>query len=210
LARFLDPRGGPVLAEREEMPDNRGIVLVVDDDQDWIEMMSDFLAEEGYSVVVAADGVAALNALSQTNPFAVVTDIQMPIMDGRQLLSRIHEQDARVPVIVISGEIIQSHDTSLEGAFQVIRKPVPARDLLAALSAAKTHRADHLPLHKLWAAAGSAARAQASPVPLPRWEALRRLAASLRSSVSAPQLVMFTLALASSVVLFKLCRTRLS
>jgi CheY-like chemotaxis protein len=192
------------------MPDNRGIVLVVDDDEDWIEMMADFLAEEGYSVVVAADGLAAMDVLSQTSPFAVVTDIRMPVMDGRELLWRIHAQDARVPVIVVSGETIRSDDTSLAEAFQVIRKPVPVQDLLAALSAAKTHRAEHLPLQKLWAAAGSAARAKAPRAPLPRWGAVRRLAASLRASVSAPQLVMFTLALASSVVLFKLCRTRLS
>jgi CheY-like chemotaxis protein len=192
------------------MPDNRGIVLVVDDDKDWIEMIADFLAEEGYSVVVASDGLEALIALSQTNPFAVVTDIQMPLMDGRQLLGRIHAQDARVPVIVVSGETIQSHDTSLAEAFQIIRKPVPVQDLLSALSAAKTHRAEHLPLQKLWAAAGTTTRAQAPHGPAPRWGAVRRLAASLRSSVSAPQLVMLTLALASSVVLFKLCRTRLS
>jgi CheY-like chemotaxis protein len=189
------------------MPDSRGIVLVVDDDEDWIAMISDFLAEEGYSVVVAADGLAAMDVLSQTNPFSVVTDIQMPFMDGRQLLSRIHARDARVPVIVVSGEKIQSQDTSLAEAFQVIGKPVPVQDLLCALAAAKAHRADHLPLQKLWAAAGAAPRAQA---PLPRWGAVRRLAASLRSSVSAPQLVMFTLAFASSVILFKLCRTRLT
>jgi CheY-like chemotaxis protein len=135
---------------------SRGRVLVVDDDPDWVESIADFLREEGYSVLVADNGLAAMETLTRTHPLAVVTDLAMPGMDGRQLLVGVHEQDGHVPVIVVSAERITGHDPSLEGAFRIMRKPVAAEDLLTALSDASAHRVDHLPLHKLWDAAGAA------------------------------------------------------
>ena len=170
------------------------MVLVVDDDDEWVETLSDFLLEEGYAVVGAPNGLVALETLSRTQPFAVVTDIQMPVMDGRQLLVRVHAQDARVPVIVVTAEHVQDHDASLEGAFRVIRKPVPVEDLLSALETAK---ADLPPK-------------RARGVAQPRWDNLRRLGSSIWSSASAVQLVMLTIALASSFAVFKHWRGKLS
>ncbi len=188
------------------MPDVRGIVLVVDDDDDWLQALTDFLAEEGYSVVGAPDGLAALEMLSQMQPFAVVTDIHMPIMGGRQLLANIRARDARVPVIVVTAEHVPDHDASLEDAFRVIRKPVRVEDLLSALEAARAHRAAHLPLQKLWLAAGAAPRARAARTP---WDKLRRLGSSICSS-SAVQVVMLTIVLASSFSLLKHWRGKLA
>ena len=192
------------------MPDCHGMVLVVDDAREWIEAISDFLEEDGYSVVAVPDGAAALETLSRMQPFAVVTDIQMPVMDGRQLLVRVHDRDAHVPVIVVTAEHIQDHDATLEGAFRVIQKPVPVEDLLTALVAAKAHRAGHLPLQKLWRAAGAVSRTHGRRVSRPRWERLRRLGSSVLSSATAGRAIMLTLALVSSVVLFKLCRGKLA
>ena len=135
------------------MPDSSGMVLVVDDDEDWLETITDFLAEEGYSVVAVPDAASALETLLRLQPFAVVTDLEMPSMDGRQLLAGIHERDAHVPVIVVTGTHRRDVDPSLESAFRVIRKPVPVEDLLSALTAARAYRAAHLPLRRLWSVA---------------------------------------------------------
>jgi CheY-like chemotaxis protein len=119
------------------MPDGRAKVLVVDDDEVWVDTISDFLSEEGYSVVGALNGFAALETLSKMQPVAVVTDIQMPMMDGWQLLARVHAQDAGMPVIVVTAQKVVGRDAIRAGAFRVIRKPVPVEVLLAALEAAK-------------------------------------------------------------------------
>jgi CheY-like chemotaxis protein len=188
------------------MPEVSGMVLVVDDDEDWVETISDFLAEEGYSVVGAPNGPAALETLPQIQPFAVVTDIHMPVMDGRQLLASVHALDARVPVIVVTAEHVPDHDASLEHAFRVIRKPVPVQDLLSALEAARAHRAAHLPLQKLWLAAGTASRPRAAWT---YWDKLRGLGSSIRSSSSAMHVFMLTVVLASSFSLVKHWRGKL-
>src|ERR1022692_2233306 len=122
----------------------RGRVLIVDDDQNWIESLTDFLVEEGYSVTAAPNGLAALKQLSRMAPLVVITDVEMPIMDGRQFLVKVREQNGRTPVIVVTGEGVQrDDDTSLAGAFRIIRKPVPVEDLLSAISEAAAHRVVH-------------------------------------------------------------------
>jgi DNA-binding NtrC family response regulator len=192
------------------MPEVHGTVLLVDDDDEWMEAISDFLLEEGYAVVGAPNGLAALETLSRMQPFAVVTDIRMPFMDGRQLLVEVHAHDARVPVIVVTAEQVQDQDASLEGAFRVIRKPVPLEEFLSALEAARAHRAAHLPLQKLWRTARVAAPARDRDVVRSRWRSLRTLGFSIWSSTSPMHVVMLTVALASSFALFKQWRGKLS
>jgi CheY-like chemotaxis protein len=181
------------------MVHSRGKVLIVDDDQEWIEALTDFLVEEGYSVTSAPNGLAALQKLSQTDPLVVITDVEMPIMDGRQLLVRVHEENGRMPVIVVTAERAQrDNDAGLAGAFRIIRKPVPVQDLLAALSEAAAHRVAHLPLQKLWRAAGAVSHSCRKRVSRIRWPAIRRV---VTSASAAPIVVL--LLLASSFVLYK-------
>jgi CheY-like chemotaxis protein len=153
--------------------------------------LTDFLVEEGYSVTSAPNGLAALQKLSQMDPLVVITDVEMPIMDGRQLLLRIHEENGRMPVIVVTGERNQpAKDAGLAGAFRIIRKPVPVQDLLAALSEAAAHRVVHLPLQKLWRAAGAVSRSCAKRVSRSRWPAVRRV---VTSASAAPVIVLLLL-----------------
>jgi CheY-like chemotaxis protein len=180
------------------MLQRRGRVLVVDDDQEWVESLTDFLVEEGYTVTAAPNGLAALKKLSAVEHLVVITDIEMPIMDGRQLLVRAREQNGRIPVIVVTGERIQRGDAGLAGAFRIIRKPVPVEDLLAALTEAAAHRVFHLPLQKLWLAAGAVLHPRAKRASRSRWGALRRVV----SSASAAPIVVLIL-LASSLALLK-------
>jgi DNA-binding NtrC family response regulator len=178
----------------------RGRILIVDDDPDWVEAITDFLEEEGYSVAVAENGLAAMEILGHMQPLVVVTDIQMPVMDGRQLLFRIRARDERVPVIVVSGERARAGagDAELPGAFRVMPKPVQVEELLTAIAAAGARRKEHLPLEKLWRAAAHSTKRRHGA-----WREFRR-APFVMSAVASAVLI---LALASA---YAVNRRRLS
>lgn len=189
---------GTILAVTQGMVHSRGRVLVVDDDRDWREALTDFLVEEGYSVTAAPNGLAGLQELSQMNPLAVITDVEMPIMDGRQLLVRVHEENGRMPVIVVTGERgRRDKDAGLTGAFRIMRKPVLVEELLAALAEAAAHRAFHLPLQKIWRAAGALSHSCRKRVSRLRWPAIRRV---VTSGAAAPVLVLLLLASSFALV----------
>jgi two-component system, OmpR family, response regulator len=182
---------------------SRGRVLIVDDDPDWVEVLSDFLVEEGYSVTTAPNGVAALESLSRLEPLVVITDVGMPMMDGRQLLARVHEQNVRIPVIVVTGEHAPGKDARLAGALRIIRKPVPVNHLLSAIAEAVAHRVVHLPLQKLWRAAGAVSRMPKRRVARSRWSAIRR---AVTPAAAAPFVALILLA--ASLALLKHRRNR--
>src|SRR5580698_28336 len=95
---------------------SQGRVLIVDDDPEWVDALTDFLVEEGYLVTSASNGAAALETLSRIQPLVLITDVAMPIMDGRQLLAKVREQNGRIPVIVVTGERSPGDDARLAGA----------------------------------------------------------------------------------------------
>jgi CheY-like chemotaxis protein len=177
---------------------SRGTVLIVDDDPDWIDALTDFLVEEGYAVTSAPDGLAALETLSRMQPLVMITDVRMPMMDGRQLLAKVHEHDGRIPVIVVTAERSPGSDPGLAGALRIICKPVPVNHLLSAIAEATAHRVVHLPLEKLWRAAGALPRRPRHRVSRSPWRALPRfMTPAWAASVAA------VILLASSLALFK-------
>ena len=189
---------GTNLAMRIGMIGNRGRVLIVDDDPDWVDALTDFLVEEGYCVTSAPNGLAALETLSRMQPLVLITDVGMPTMDGRQLLAKVREQNVRIPVIVVTGEHAPGEDAGLVGALRIIRKPVPVNQLLSAIAEAVAHRVVHLPLQKLWRAAGAVRRPPRHRVSRSPWSAIRRF---MTPAWAAP--VVAVIVLASSLALFK-------
>ena len=79
-------------------------ILVVDDEQSIVEVLTDVLEYAGYRVLSAANGQAALTCLEQTPVDLVLSDVMMPQMDGRTLCQRIQTNPAhrRLPVILMS------------------------------------------------------------------------------------------------------------
>jgi DNA-binding NtrC family response regulator len=102
-------------------------VLVVDDEAAQRVLLQRLLRASGHETETAADGAAALEII-QTRPVdVVVTDVRMPRMDGRELLRRVRELDARLPVIVMTAyaELRDAVDlVSREGASYYIEKPI--------------------------------------------------------------------------------------
>src|SRR5438270_2737746 len=78
-------------------------LLVVDDEKDIRELTSTLLADEGYEILTAEDGVQALELLSQFRADLVITDLQMPRMSGFELVKIMHQRFPELPVVVISG-----------------------------------------------------------------------------------------------------------
>ncbi len=120
-AKSAAQRGNPA---RDAFKTGHGAtVLVVDDDDDTRATFSDILRDEGYRVLAAPNGKAALEMVVQNpRPDVVLLDLSMPVMNGREFLAAVRS-DARLaslPVIVLSADIEQTP----KGALHAIRKPV--------------------------------------------------------------------------------------
>ena len=91
-------------------------VLVVDDDQKVLALLSELIENEGYEVVGAADGKRALELVYSFEPDVVISDVVMPIVDGFELCRQLKQNSrtAGIPVLLISGQRNALED-SIEG-----------------------------------------------------------------------------------------------
>jgi two-component system C4-dicarboxylate transport response regulator DctD len=115
-------------------------VLLVDDDDDWRALMAELLAEAGLSVTTASDGRDALQSWRRTRAEVVVTDVEMPRMNGCELLAALHSIDSNLPGIVLTAEDLSGAAPSCAGAFRVIRKPALTDAVVSAVSDALLER----------------------------------------------------------------------
>lgn len=79
-------------------------LLIVDDDFPTREMLGAFFRAKGYLVVLAENGEEALHLLGEEKIDLVISDYQMPGMDGKELVGRIHGSHPFLPVILITGQ----------------------------------------------------------------------------------------------------------
>jgi two-component system response regulator MprA len=114
-------------------------VLVVDDDRDIRDVLTDALEAEGYRVVTAADGQEALDWLRRgvARPCVILLDLMMPRLDGIQFRTEtLNDPELAVlPVVVLSADpsiVNTAKSLNFAGA---LRKPVPLEALLAAVHA---------------------------------------------------------------------------
>jgi len=96
-------------------------ILVVDDEEFIRELYRDELVEEGYQVELAEDGAEALAKMGTFRPDLVTLDVKMPGLDGIEVLRRIREKDASVPVLLVTafGEFRQDFNTWASDAYIV-------------------------------------------------------------------------------------------
>ena len=111
-------------------------IMAVDDEQTIRTLLERTLESEGYEVISAADGISALAMMEKREPDLVILDINMPGLDGFQVLERIR-QHSNVPVIMLTGigEVTALGSALSLGADDYVRKPFNIRELLARIRA---------------------------------------------------------------------------
>jgi len=89
-------------ADRDAVPS--APILVVDDDAKIVRLVRTYLERDGFTVVTAADGPAALEAIETHRPALVVLDLMLPELDGRAVIRAVRrdEEAARTPILVLS------------------------------------------------------------------------------------------------------------
>ena len=114
-------------------------VLVVDDEPDLVELLQYALETEGYRVLTAADGVAALQLAEAEKPDLIVVDIMMPRMDGLALTERIRERAALrlTPILMLTAKTEERDEIAGlgAGADDYLPKPVSPRRLVSRVQA---------------------------------------------------------------------------
>jgi len=131
-------------------------VLIVEDDMALAEALCDTLEIEGYSVVMAKNGTEALAQLQKITVGLVVSDVQMPVMDGLQLLQNIRQKFEQLPMLLMTayGSIPRAVEAMQAGATDYLIKPFEARlltekvaDLIVAVPKTQAERVvadDHM------------------------------------------------------------------
>ena len=107
---------------------NPATVLIVEDDPSLREALCDTLELAGYRVMAATDGPAALEILEHEAIAMVVSDVQMPNMDGHALLKRIRSRNPELPVVLMTayGTVQKAVDAMRAGASDYLLKPFDA------------------------------------------------------------------------------------
>src|SRR5919109_4363796 len=79
-------------------------ILVVDDDAKIVRLVRTYLERDGFTVVTAADGPAALDAIERHRPALVVLDLMLPELDGRAVIRAVRSDDEgrETPILVLS------------------------------------------------------------------------------------------------------------
>lgn len=107
-------------------------ILVIDDERSIRNSMKDILSFEGHEITLAENGLEGLVAVKTEKPELVFCDIKMPKMEGIEVLQKIKEFNAEIPVIMISGH--GTIDTAIEaikkGAYDFIEKPLDLNRIL--------------------------------------------------------------------------------
>ena len=107
-------------------------ILVADDEKGIRETLRRLLEYEKYDVLLAEDGLDALQKAENEFVDLVLLDIKMPGMDGLEVLSRLHKTQPDLPVVIISGHgtIQTAVEATRLGAFDFIEKPIDADRIL--------------------------------------------------------------------------------
>jgi DNA-binding response OmpR family regulator len=117
----------------------RPVVLLVEDETPLRRAMKDVLEREGFTVLEAGDGAEALTAIDRATPNIAVLDINLPVLDGFSVLSRLRTRasTARLPILILTARADQ--ETEMRGlalgADDFLTKPFRPTALAARLRA---------------------------------------------------------------------------
>jgi len=110
---------------------SKGRVLVVDDDEQILSLLKRFLERKGYEVRTAPNGVDGLAMVKVHRPHVMLLDLNMPVMNGMEVLQRLRDIDKEVAVMVITGTGDEGlgREALQKGAMDYISKPLDLKYL---------------------------------------------------------------------------------
>ena len=117
-------------------------ILLVDDEEDILKLLSDALGSEAYEVVTALDGQEGMELFEKSKPDLVITDVKMPRKNGLQFLKEIKDSGSDVDVIVLTGHSDEATaiDCLRNGAYDYLLKPLEDIDVLLAAIERSLHK----------------------------------------------------------------------
>ena len=115
-------------------------ILIVDDEKNYLLVLSAVLEEEGFEVLTAVSGLEALEILKSSDMDLVLTDMKMPGMDGIALLEQVKTRDPELPVIMMTahGTIDKAVEAMQKGAYTYVLKPFENERLILYVKKALT------------------------------------------------------------------------
>ena len=120
------------LSSANLQPTGSNVVLVVDDDPDILEALSEILEAEGFDIRRARNGKEALERLEPEPPQLILLDLMMPVMDGWEFAQRMRQRPrvAHIPIIVLSADRNVGSKATDIGVVGHLAKPFELNDLL--------------------------------------------------------------------------------
>jgi DNA-binding response OmpR family regulator len=140
---MMKDSGGVALANEEQpVAHELGTILVVEDDPRMQRVLQRMFLSENYDVVTAGDGQKGLELFRSCRPIAVVLDLILPHISGRELCQKFQTISADTPVIVVSAiaEVVDKVLLLELGADDYVTKPFSPRELMARVQAAIRRR----------------------------------------------------------------------
>lgn len=120
------------------MEDKNGMVLIVDDNMQNIQLLGTLIEEAGYNTAIATNGTEAINYIIKELPDLILLDIMMPEIDGFEVCAQIKKNDAakRIPIIFLTA--LTGHEDKIRafhaGAVDYIEKPFLQEEVIARIN----------------------------------------------------------------------------
>ena len=107
-------------------------ILIIEDEEDILALLSGLLASEDYRVITAGNGREGIKKFQEHNPDLIITDVRMPIMDGIEVLREVKTKESDTEVIILTGHSDEATaiDCLRLGAYDYFRKPLEDIDVL--------------------------------------------------------------------------------
>ena len=109
-------------------------VLIVDDEPKIREVLRELLTQNGHRVYEAADGLEAVERLTNAKFDLIISDFTMPRMGGLGILKFLRKSNDRTPTLILTGSTVSGFDQENQlkelGAYAIVRKPIEMDDLL--------------------------------------------------------------------------------
>lgn len=123
---------------------NQQTILIIDDDKETVRRIQENMQEisENYIIKTVDDGKKALEILEKDNIDMAILDLEIPVMNGLQVLSGLHNKGIWIPVIIITGSNLNEKDSSLKdfGIVDLIKRPFIPEEVVIKVDDIMKHR----------------------------------------------------------------------